>query len=265
MAWWDLSARMQRRPLHQVIGGYRENIELSITLERMESLADFTEQARKAADAGFARIGMVFRPGWDLQILGCLREELPTHSLCANAGGTLRLENMETLHRLEDFNLSMVVQPLPADDLVGHAMLQEAIDTPIGLDEGIASPEQADMAIELKSCQCIDLQPGRLGGLTPAIAVHDLCQGADMPCWVGATPQSAIAARFGLAVAAKENCRFPAEHFPAEEWLETDVAASVETASIDDRRAASLWSEPGIGIEPDVNALEANQLNHATL
>ncbi|NLE39523.1 MAG: o-succinylbenzoate synthase [Pirellulaceae bacterium] len=264
-AWWDLAARLRGEPLHRMLDGVRETVELGVTLDPMDSLEAFLARAQRAADDGFSRIAMTFRPGWEISVLSALRDRLPLTPLHVDCGGTMRLEHMETLCRLDDFSLSMVAQPLAADDLVGHAMIQEAIHTPICLDESITSLEQADMAMELKSCQYVDLKPGRVGGLTPALAIHDLCREACVPCWVGAMPQTAIAARAGLALAAKENCTYPADHSPANEWFERDLAPPVETTLLNGRRVAPLWTEPGIGVEPDAELLEKCTLDRAAV
>ena len=104
---------------------------------------------------------------------------------------------------------------------------------------------------------------GRVGGLTPVIAIHDACHEASVPCWVGGSPGSAIATRIALAVAAKENCTYPADYLPSEGWICRDLAPSPATALVDGKQSALLWSEPGIGVEPDTEAIEASTLAHA--
>ena len=104
------------------------------------------------------------------------------------------------LYRFDDFALEMVEQPLAAEDLVAHAMLQESLRTPICLDEGIASPLHAEMALDLKSCRCVNLKAGRVGGLTAAMTILDACRAAEVSCWGGAAAQSAIGARADLAL-----------------------------------------------------------------
>ena len=132
--------------------------------------------------AGFDRLKLKFRPGWDVRMVDFVRKECPTQTLHIDCEGGLGLGHMEMLYRLEDFSLAMIEQPLPADDLVGHAMVQESLRTPICLDEGIASLAQAEMAMELNSCKYVNLKPGRVGGLTPAVAIHDLCHEHCTPC-----------------------------------------------------------------------------------
>ena len=257
MAWWDLDARMQNRPLHQVLGGVREAIDVGPTFDQMESIHDLVARVTAAVEAGFARIKLKFRPGWDVRMVDFVRKECPAADVHIDCEGNLGLQYMDMLYRLEDFALAMIEQPLPADDLVGHAMLQESLRTPICLDEGIASVAQAEMAMELRSCKYVNLKPGRVGGLTPAVAIHDLCREHDVACWVGAMPQSAIGARFGFALAAKANCTYPSDFFPSDEVLATDVAESLlPSKDADGRQRVRLWSAPGIGVVPDRTLLE---------
>jgi O-succinylbenzoate synthase len=265
MAWWDLSARIAGKPLHQLLNGRREAIEVGVGFDQMESIEEFFAAIAAAFEAGCARVELKMRPGWDLQMLNAVRHEFPTQTIHVDVEGALRLDHMEILCRLDDFMLAMVEQPLSADDLVGHAMVQETIRTPICLDESITTPEQADMAIELKSGQYFNVKPGRVGGITPAVAIHDACHDGCIPCWVGAMPQSAVGARTGMALAAKANFSYPADYFASDELLERDLATPAVAVpdETDGRLRVSLWSEPGIGVEPDPAVLDKFCLERA--
>jgi O-succinylbenzoate synthase len=257
-AWWDLSARIQDQPLHQLLGGRREAVEVGPTFDRMESIEEFFALIGEAFQAGFARVKLMFRPGWDVQMVDAVRKEFPAETFHIDVEGALGLEHMEMLCRLDDFDLAMIEQPLPPDDLVGHAMVQETVRTAICLDEGVTTPAQAEMALDLKSCRYMNLEPGRVGGLTPAVAIHDACQENHVCCFVGAMPQSAVGARIGLALAAKANCTYPADFLPTNEFLEQDLAepllpARDETAG---KMQVRLWSQPGLGVEPEAGLLE---------
>jgi O-succinylbenzoate synthase len=123
------------------------------------------------------------------------------------------------------------------------------------------------MALDLHSGKYVNLKPGRVGGLTPAVAIHDACHDGCVPCYVGAVPQSGIGARHALALAAKENFLYPADYIPPEELLEQDLAPLPEPVrgGQDGNRQIPLWSEPGIGVEPDVRPLEEHALGRASL
>jgi len=265
-AWWDLEARRQGRPLHEVLGGTRDAISVGPTFDKMDSFDEFIAAIGRAFEAGFARVRLMLRPGWDVQMVAAVRREFPSQAIHVDVEGDLTLDQAEILQRLDDFCLEMVEQPLPAFDLVGHAMMQESVSTAICLDESLTGVEQAEVALELKSCRYMNVQPGRTGGLTPAAAMHDLAAGDGVPCFVGAMPQSAIGVRTGLALAAKENFTYPSDFFPTEEILEKDLADPLPTGRDEDGNLlVNLSSEPGIGIEPERTLLEGFAIDRAKI
>jgi o-succinylbenzoate synthase len=256
-AWWDLDARLQNRPLYERLGGTQPSVEVGPTFDRMESIDDFLALIAAAVDAGFGRVKLKFRPGWDVRMVDFVRKECPTATVHVDCEGGLGLGHTDMLYRLEDFMLAMIEQPLPADDLVGSAMIQESLRTPICLDEAITSLAQAEMAMELKSCKFVNLKPGRVGGLTSAVAIHDLCHEHCTPCYVGAMPQSAIAGRIGFALATKSNCTYPADFFPSDQILAADIAEPLlPVKDSDGKQRVHLTSATGIGVEPDAALLE---------
>lgn len=269
MAWWDLQARLKQKPLHELLGGKQSSIALGVSFGRMDSIDTLLEAMAKARDAGYWRMEVKFLPGWDLHMLNAVRQVFPTETIHADCEGGLTLENMEILYRMEDFTLAHIEQPLPSYDLVGHAMVQEALRTPISLDRSIPALEQADIALELHSCQYVNITPGRVGGLTPAVAIHDLCHERCTPCWVGAMPQSAVGMRTGLALAAKDNFTYPADFYPEGSLLREDLAPlpELETVAAEDgsRLVARMWSEPGLGIEPAADVLDRLTDSHVRL
>ncbi|MEN6449320.1 MAG: enolase C-terminal domain-like protein [Thermoguttaceae bacterium] len=281
-AWWDLQARMQDRPLHALLGvpgsacGREESaeagtaiadaIEVGATFDQMDSIESLRAAIERAVAQGITRVKLKFRPGWDVRMVDFVRKEFPLLDLAVDCEGALNLGQTDMLYRLEDFSLETIEQPFPADDLVGHAMIQQSLRTSICLDESIATVAQAEMAIELQSCKQMNLKPGRVGGLTAAVAIHDLCHEACIPCYVGAMPQTTIGARHGLALASMPNCRRPADYLPHSELLADDVAEPLRPAKDNDGRLrVPLWSSPGIGVEPDRAKLEKFCIAKATL
>ncbi len=265
-AWWDLHARLQGRPLHDLLGKARDAVELGTSFDRMESIDALLEAIGRAHAAGYGRVELKFRPGWDVHMLNAVRYTFPTERFHIDIEGTMRLEHMEMLCRLDDFSLAMIEQPLAPDDLVGHAMVQEAVRTPIGLDESVTGLHRVEMALDLHSARFLNVTPGRVGGITPALEIHDACHNECVPCWVGTLPQSALGTRIGLALAAKANFSYPVEFVPSEELLQTDLAPPLEPVKGEDGvLRAPLWSEPGLGVEPDREALERLALGRAKL
>jgi o-succinylbenzoate synthase len=257
MAWWDLHARQKEKPLYELLGGKNSAVAVGSTFDRMDSLDEFFAGIGRAFDAGFARVKLMFRPGWDIRMLEAVRKEFPRQTLHVDVEGMLSIHHTDILFRLDDFFLAMVEQPLPADDLVGHAMLQESLRTPICLGRSIRTLSHAAMALELHSGKFVNIALSRVGGLTPALAIHDLCHESCTPCYVGAAPQTTIAARHAYALATKENCTYPAEYFPGEEILAADVAEPLPPARDEDgTQRIHLGNLPGIGVEPDEEVLQ---------
>ena len=265
MAWWDLSARIDDKPLHEAIGATRNAVPLGVGFDKEESTEQFSAKLKKAVDDGFSRIELKFRPGWEIEMLRFVRGFVDLPQLHVDCEAALRLDYMEIFQRADDFFLSMIEQPLAADDLVGHAMLAEAIRTPICLDESITTLEQAEMAAELKSCQMINLKLGRLGGFTKALAINDFCRESEIGCYVGSDPQTAIGQRASLALAARDEFTYPTDYIPSDQYFEVDLAESIATDLVDNCRCAKLWSEPGLGIVPDAEILERYTIEHARI
>jgi len=267
MAWWELSARLQNRPLHQLLGGTQQHIPLGVTFDQMESHEEFLAAIGQAFADGFSRVKLKFRPGWDVRMVDAVRKDYPDQTIHIDVEGGLNLSHMEMLCRLDDFMLAMIEQPLAEDDLVAHAMLQETIRTPVALDESITTVGQAEMALDLKSCRYVSLKPGRVGGLSSASIIHDLCQENHVECFLGAMPQTAIGARIGYALASKPNFTYPADYFPAEQYLAADLAEPLlpQRNPHSGKLEIKLWTTPGIGVEPDIEAIEKYALQKASV
>ncbi|MDZ7615814.1 MAG: o-succinylbenzoate synthase [Patescibacteria group bacterium] len=265
IAWWDLRARQQGQPLWKTLGGTREAIEVGPVIDQMESVEGFFDVIRQAMDAGFARVKLMFRPGWDVHMADAVRKEFPVYPFHVDVEGELTLGHMDMLCRLDDFDLAMVEQPLSPDDLVGHAMVQEAVRTPICLDESITCVSQAEMALELKSCRYINLKPDRVGGLTAAVAIHDAAAAESIPCWVGAMPQTGLGTRVGLALASKKNCTYPADWLPLDDYADADLFEPlVPTRGEDGTMRVALGAEAGLGFAPDEAKLQHVTIARAT-
>ncbi len=266
-AWWDLKARLEGKPLPELLRAKREMVELGVSFDRMETIEELLDKMRAARDAGFARMELKMRPGWDINMINVVRQEFGTETLHVDIEGAMTLSNMEMLCRLDDFMLAMVEQPLQPADLVGHAMIQEALRTPICLEESIVSTDHVEMALDLKSCKFINLGIGRVGGLTPAVAIHDACHTNCTPCRVGSPLQTAIGVRHALALAGKENCTYPADWFDAADWFEFELAEapSLVRPGEGGPLSARLWTDAGIGVVPDRQRLETCCIDKATI
>ena len=223
-AWWNLHSKVENRPLHQLLGATRDVVAVGDDFGVLDSVDELLTKIAGAVERGFPRIKLKYRPGWDLSMLRLVRQEFPKavfHIDC-NSGYTIR--DLDMFQQIDELNLAMIEQPLNHDDLVDHSTLQRAIRTPVCLDESIASIRHVEKAIELGSCQFVNIKPGRVGGLTNAVKIHDLCRAASIPSWVGGMLESAIGVSQCVSLAMLENFTYPADIFPSARYYVEDLA-----------------------------------------
>jgi O-succinylbenzoate synthase len=223
-AWWSLQSRLQGTPLHKLLGATRSEVPVGADFGVLDSLDELLADIGKAVDMRFPRIKLKYRPGWDLPMLRAVRAAFPRQTFHIDCNSGYRLSDLAMFRQLDAFDLAMIEQPLEHDDLTDHARLQREIRTPICLDESVAHPRHAERAIALGSCRFINIKPGRVGGLTNAVAIHDLCSAAGIPCWVGGMLESAVGAAQCIALAMLDNFSYPADIFPSSRFYREDLA-----------------------------------------
>lgn len=223
-AWWALQSRLTNTPLHRVLGATRDRVPVGADFGVMDSIDDLLAAVGKAVDAAFPRIKLKFRPGWDFAMLQAVRAQHPAQVFHIDCNSGYRLSDVSMFQAIDQFQLAMIEQPLQHDDLLDHATLQGQISTPVCLDESITTLRQVEQAIALKSCQYVNIKPGRVGGLTNAIKIHDACQKANIPCWVGGMLESSLGANICVALSMLDNFTYPADIFPSSRFYHQDLS-----------------------------------------
>ena len=225
-AWWSLKSKAMNVPLHRLLGATRDEVVVGADFGVMDSIDVLLTSIGTAIDDGFPRIKLKFRPGWDCDMLRAVRRQFSDHTFHIDCNSGYRLADAELFKALEDLNLAMIEQPLSHDDVYRHSQLQKQITTPVCLDESITSVDRAALAIELQSCRYVNIKPGRVGGLTNALAIHDLCRDSGMPCWVGGMLESATGVAHCIALAMLDNFTYPADIFPSSRFYHEDLSDS---------------------------------------
>jgi O-succinylbenzoate synthase len=178
----------------------------------------------QAVEDKFRRIKLKFRPGWDQDMLSAVRAKYPQVTTHIDCNAAYKIADLHVFKAIDDLGLAMIEQPLRYDDLVDHATLQKSIKTPVCLDESLTSLEHLRTALKLGSCKYVNVKPGRVGGLTVARQIHDLCKAAHIPCWVGGMLESATGASHCLSLASLDNFVYPGDIFPSERFYEEDLS-----------------------------------------
>lgn len=264
-AWWVLDSVLKQMPLYRRLGATKNGADTGADFGVCDSIEELLDDVGRAFDDGYKRVKLKYRPGWDVEMLRAVRNRFPTQTFHIDCNSGYRISDLEMFCRIDDFNLAMIEQPLQYDDLVDHARLQETIRTPICLDESITSVDRAAMALDLGSCRYINIKPGRVGGLTNALKIHDLAKQAGVPCWVGGMLESAVGLQIMIALAMLDNFTYPADIFPSSRFYTDDVGKPevVLSRGADGGPIVKAPEQPGIGCEPDPKLLEKVTVAHA--
>ena len=255
-AFWDLQARQNNEPLWKTIGGgARQEIACGVSIGIQDTVEQFLEKVETELAAGYQRIKMKIKPGWDVDVIRRTRERFPAIKLMADANSAYSLADVERLKALDEFYLMMIEQPLAHDDIIDHAKLQPQLDTPICLDECIRTFHQAEQAIELKAGRIVNIKLGRVGGFAQAKKIHDLCLANAIPVWCGGMLESGIGRAHNIALSTLPNFVLPGDVSASKRYWKRDITTPpIEVAPTG---TIAVSNEPGFGYEIDRDYLDS--------
>lgn len=256
VAMWDLQARIKREPLWKTIGaGARREIACGVSIGIQDSVPQLLEKIETELSAGYQRIKMKIKPGWDVEVIRQVRQRFPDIQLMADANSAYTLNDIDHLKKLDAFHLMMMEQPLAHDDIIDHAVLQSKLETPICLDECIRSAHHAEQAIRLKAGRIINIKLGRVGGFAEAKKVHDVCEANGIPVWCGGMLESGIGRAHNIALSTLPNFVLPGDVSASKRYWKRDII--VPPVEVSPRGTISVPDTPGFGYELDMDYLES--------
>ncbi|QOY35209.1 o-succinylbenzoate synthase [Anaerobacillus isosaccharinicus] len=258
---WDLYAKEKNISLAKALGGVKDKIEVGVSVGIQKSAEAMVEQIASYINEGYKRIKVKIKPEWDVHILKLIRKHFPEIQLMADANCAYTLADIPHLQKLDEFDLTMIEQPLASDDIIDHAKLQEKLKTSICLDESIHTSEDARKAIELGSCKIINLKLGRVGGLTETKKIHDLCEAHGIPVWCGGMLEGGIGRAHNIAITSLSNFTIPGDTAPSSHYWKQDIIFP-EVVMVDGY--IKVPDAPGIGFEPNHDYIEQLTLKQKT-
>ena len=244
---WDLEARTLGLPLWKHLGGVHAEISCGVSIGIQSSPAVLMEKIEKELAAGYQRIKIKIKPGWDLKIIEQVRERFPDILLMGDANSAYTLADVPLFQELDQFDLMMIEQPLAHDDLFDHAELQKQIKTPVCLDESIRSSADAKHAIELGAGRIINVKLGRVGGHAQAKQVEQICRENNIPVWCGGMLESGIGRAHNIAMATLAGFTLPGDVSASARYWDEDIIEPPVMVSAQGAIAAP--NGPGIGFE----------------
>ncbi len=223
-AFWHLLAQEQGVSLKKLVGGVRAEVPVGESIGIKPTIQDTLDEIDQCLKKGYIRIKVKIKPGWDIKLIEAIRAKHSTMDLTVDGNSAYSLaEHANILAQLDQFDLTMLEQPLGADDIIDHARLAKKIKTPICLDESIESVEDARKAIEIGACSIINIKPGRVGGLVESIKIHDLCEEKGISVWCGGLLETGIGRAFNIAMASKSGFHLAADMSPFNSFYVEDL------------------------------------------
>jgi o-succinylbenzoate synthase len=253
-ALYDAFAKTKGISLSKMLGGTQEKIKVGVSLGISDTVPDLLHVMEKYMKEGYQRIKIKIAPGRDLQFIDALRREYPDMLLQVDANSAYNLGQIDIFKKMDEYNLSLIEQPLGYDDIFDHSKLQREIKTDLCLDESIHSLGDTRAAIEMKSCRIINIKPGRVGGYTESIKIHDYCSSMNIPVWHGGMLESGIGRAGNVALASLPNFTLPSDLSPNKKYYTEDIVEPMFTLNSDG--TITVPTGPGIGVEVNMKALE---------
>lgn len=244
---WDAEAVEKQQPLWKLLGGTRRDIACGVSIGIQDTVEQLLQKIATELAAGYQRIKVKVKPGWDIGVLRRIRERWPDILLSCDANSAYRLEDFAHLRQFDEFKLLMIEQPLWHDDIFFHARLQKEIQTAICLDESIHNVRDAQIAAELGACRIINIKVGRVGGFSSAIQIHNICKERGIRNWCGGMLESGIGRSHNIALSTLDNFCLPGDVSASKRyWKEDIIEPEVEVNS---GGFISASDKPGRGYE----------------
>ena len=263
MAAWDLFARQQDVSLSRLLGGRRDAIDAGVSIGIQNSLDELVERVAIERAAGYRRVKIKIKPGWDLGAVEKVREAFDDVPLMVDANAAYTLGDAGHLAGLDRFDLLMIEQPLEYDDIRDHARLQRRVRTDICLDESIHSVRAAEDAIEQQACRIINIKPGRVGGHAESIRLHDLAAAHGIPVWHGGMLESGIGRAHNIHLSTLPNFSLPGDIAASKRYYHPDlIEPAIDIAS---DGTIEVPTAPGIGVNIVRDRIDKATLRHLSL
>jgi o-succinylbenzoate synthase len=251
---WDLEAQREGISLSRLLGGVRDTIPCGVSLGIQASISELMAIIERELAAGYQRIKLKCKPGWDTEVFERVRSRWPEITLSCDANSAYRLRDADRLVEFDAFDLLMIEQPLWHDDFYYHSMLQKRLETPICLDESIRNRRDALAAIEMESCKIINIKLGRVGGFSEAIAVHNAAQERGIPVWCGGMLEAGIGRSHNIALSTLENFSLPGDVSASARYWREDIVEPEITVS--PAGEIAIPDTPGRGYEVRTELVE---------
>lgn len=258
----DRQLRIAGVSLAQYLGATKELVASGVSVGIQPTIDDLLRVVSGYLDDGYLRIKLKIEPGVDIEQVRAVRSTFGDDLLLqVDANAAYSVADAEHLARLDEFNVLLIEQPLPEEDVIGHVELARKVRTPICLDESITSYEVARGALDIGACSIINIKPGRVGGFIESKRIHDLCFGRGVPVWCGGMLETGVGRAANLALAALPGFTLPGDTSASSRYFRRDVT---EPFVLEDGHLR-VPDAPGASRHPDPSVLNEMVVNRTML
>mgnify|MGYP002641501031 CR=1 FL=1 len=254
MALWDLVGKRENKSLQTLFGGGKPKVDVGVSVGLQDSPDDLLRVVEGYLEDGYRRVKLKIKPGRDVGDVSAVRAAYPDLKLQVDANSAYDLETAQAIRPLDNLDLLLIEQPLSEDDLWDHHVLQRDFKTPLCLDESIISVRHARQALEMEACRIVNIKAGRVGGLTEAVAIHDLCYTVGVPVWCGGMLETGVGRAANLALASLPNFLFPGDISASERYYAQDITHERFTLNADS--TIDVPTAPGLGVAINTDAVK---------
>ena len=247
MAILDAQLRASGESFARFFGAVRSEVDSGVSVGIHSSIPELISTVGDYLDQGYRRIKLKIKPGWDVEPVKAVRERFGDVPLQVDANTAYSLSDAKHLAELDAFELLLIEQPLPEDQVLAHAELAKVVQTSICLDESITSAQAAEDAIQLGACQVINIKPGRVGGYLEARRIHDLCAKHGIPVWMGGMLETGLGRAGNVAMAAMTNFTLPGDTSASDRYYHRDITEPFVLAE----GRLRVPEGPGLGVNVD--------------
>ncbi len=220
----DAELRASGTSLARYLGAVRTEVDCGVSVGISPSIDELLDEVQSYIEAGYRRIKLKIKPGWDLEPVRRVRELIGADAaLQVDANTAYTRDDIPHLKRLDAWNLLLIEQPFDEEDIASHVVLAAEIDTPVCLDESIVSVGVAVDAIERGATSVVNIKPGRVGGYHPAVAIHDACATRGIPVWCGGMLETGIGRAMNVALAALPGFSLPGDTSASDRYYREDI------------------------------------------
>jgi O-succinylbenzoate synthase len=260
MAAWSLYSASRNEPLAVTLGGVRETVAAGVSLGIETSIDALLTEVTRHVDAGYRRVKLKIKPGWDLEPVRAVRAAFPEQDVHVDANGIYADtdETTELMRSLDECGLSMIEQPYAPRNFAAHAALQAQLSTPICLDEAVVDLDDIGTMIALQAGRILNIKVSRMGGLTVALAAHNIARDAGIPVWCGGMHEFGIGRAANVALSSLPGFTYPSDVSASDKYYERDIIDPPVTA---DRGMVRVPTDVGLGHTVLTDWISQNTIN----